>query len=107
MAATVPIRARTFRGPMLPSPAADARAYGDPGPRVPRWADVDQRGAAADGPAGRPPRPDRVLGLLPGELAAHAALRAGVARPLRRAGAAGHRRAHRRVRVLARAGGDR
>src|SRR3954452_17240590 len=69
---------------------------------VPRRAGVGQRGDAAHGPAGRAARAARVLGLLPAQLAADAALREGVARALRARRAAGHRRPHAGVRALAR-----
>ena len=54
---------------------------------------MDQRRHAAHGPAARPPGADRVLGLLPSQLAAHASLRQGVGRALPRRRAAGDRRA--------------
>ena len=56
----------------------------DPGAAVPARASLDQRGAAADGQAARTAGPDRVLGLLPRQLAAHAPLHERVARALRR-----------------------
>ena len=49
-------------------------------------------------------RPGRVLGLLPRQLAAHAAVPEGLARALRGRGPADHRRAHRRVPAVARRG---
>ena len=85
--------------------AAGARpARHDPGAAVPARAALDQRGAAADGQADRPARPDRVLGLLPRQLAAHAAVPEGLARALRRARPARDRHPHRRLRDLARRG---
>ena len=77
-------------------PHARARAR-HPGAAVPRQAAVGQRRAAAHGQAARPARARRVLGLLPRQLAAHAALREGVARALRRRRAARDRRPHRRL----------
>src|SRR4051794_8106173 len=68
--------AATFR--RRASAAAD-----HPGAPVSRQAAVDQLRAAADGQAARAARARRVLGLLPGQLAAHAALPQGMARPLR------------------------
>ena len=59
---------------------------------------LDQRRLAAHGSAGRISRPGGVLGLLPRQLAAHAALSEGLARALRRRWSADHRRSHRRVR---------
>ncbi len=47
---------------------------------------MGQRRDVAHGSAARKGRPGRVLGLLPGQLAAHAAVPEGVARALREAG---------------------
>ena len=60
-----------------------------PRPGVPTRDALDQRRVAADGPAARPAGARRVLRRLPRALAAHPAVRAGVARALRRRRAAG------------------
>ena len=80
---------------MLPWPPVRPPVDDDPGAAVSPRAAVGQRRAPADGQAARPPRAGRVLGLLPRELAAHAALRARLARALRGRRAARDRRAHR------------
>ena len=67
---------------------------------------MGQRRHVAHGPAAREGRPGRVLGLLPRQLAAHAALPEGVARALRGRRPADRRRAHRRLPAGARAGGN-
>ena len=71
-----------------PSGAATLAARASPGrhaqrPDDPRRPGVGERREPADGQAARPPGARRVLGLLPRQLAAHAALRARVARALR------------------------
>ena len=82
---------------LLASPPRARAAPRDPRPALPPRAAVDQRRAAADGQAARPPGARRVLGLLPRQLAAHAPLRARLARALRGRRPAGDRRAHRRL----------
>src|SRR5512139_1344142 len=72
-----------------------ARRHHHPAP-VPAEASVGQRRVASHGPAARPPRARRVLGLLPRAVAPHAPLPAGLARALRR------RRPARRARPLPR-----
>ena len=53
------------------------------GAALPEGPDLAERRAAANGEAGEPAGPDRVLGLLPPQLAADAALPQGLARALR------------------------
>ena len=90
------------RGASLPSPGRARPRRSHRRPPVPPRAAVDQRRAAADGPAARPPGAGRVLGLLPGQLDAHAALPAGLARALRGRRAARDRRARRGLPALGR-----
>src|SRR6476660_8450282 len=72
------------------------------GSALPGAAAVGQLGAAAHGQAARARGARRVLGLLPHQLAAHAALPEGLARALRGRRAAGDRRPHRRLPPVAR-----
>jgi hypothetical protein len=96
--------AGSYLRPLLPSPIrASPRAH-DPRSAVPARPPVGERGAAAHGQAARAPRADRVLGLLPGQLAAHASVRARVARALRGRRAPRDRRPHRRLSAVARRG---
>ena len=77
-------------------------ARGHPRAPVPARAALGQRRAAADGPAARPAGAGRVLGLLPRQLAADAALPLGLARALRRRRPARDRHPHRRLPARAR-----
>ena len=88
---------RTSEVPLLAFATPCARQPATiPAPPFPRDLHVAQRRAAAHGQAARPAGAGRVLGLLPRQLAAHAALPEGLARALRGRGPARDRRAHRR-----------
>ena len=81
-----PARCGDFRSATVDAAHARSRRH-DPRTAVPAGPRVGQREDAADGQAARPAGADRVLRLLPAQLAAHPPLRPRVARALRRRGA--------------------